>query len=162
MPLPKVPNGQKISLMLPAELVRRIKLEALDTGSLPAGIVQKALEAYWGTQGGDPPEPPARQAEGPPTGSTGGPLPLRQMKQVTVMDAMFAQGRFTEQEFLAALGKTPGALRAAWIQHKSGTMTEVLKLEKFISSKCESRQAYLDLLEATRVPGPDSPPPPLR
>jgi len=46
MPLPKVPNGQKISLMLPAEVVRRIKLEALDTGSLPAVIVQKALEAY--------------------------------------------------------------------------------------------------------------------
>lgn len=44
MPLPKVPNGQKISLILPAELVRRIKLEALDSGCLPMAVVQKALE----------------------------------------------------------------------------------------------------------------------
>ena len=44
MPLPKVPNGQKISLILPAELVRRIKLEALDSGCLPTAVVQKALE----------------------------------------------------------------------------------------------------------------------
>jgi len=51
VPLPKVPNGQKISLILPAELVRRIKLEALDSGCLPTAVVQKALEGYWGIEG---------------------------------------------------------------------------------------------------------------
>ncbi len=165
MPLPKVPNGQKISLMLPAEVVRRIKLEALDTGSLPAVIVQKALEAYWRIEGGASAVVEPRidaqsidSAVSPPSL----PIPLRQMKQLTIMDAMLAEGRFTEQEFTAAMGKTPSALRAAWIKNKSGAMTEVVKIEKFISSKCISRNDYLALIETTRISGDDAPAPPLR
>jgi hypothetical protein len=165
MPLPKVSNGQKISLMLPADVVRRIKLEALETGSLPNVIVQKALEGYWRIEGGDSAGLP------PPTGAPSNdavanpftlPIPLRQMKQLTIMDAMLAEGQFTEQEFTAAMGKTPSALRAAWIKNKSGAMTEVVKLEKFISSRCISRNDYLALIEATRVPGDDSSTQPLR
>ena len=165
MPLPKVPNGQKISLILPAEVVRRIKLEALDTGSLPTAIVQKALEAFWRAEDGDPPSVQPR-IDAPPIDPTIGPpslpIPLRQMKQLTIMDTMLAEGRFTEEEFTAAIGKAPGALRAAWIKNKSGAMTEVVKIEKFISSKCASRHDYLALIEATRVPGDDSPAPLLR
>jgi hypothetical protein len=160
MPLPKVLNGQKISLMLSAEIVRRIKLEALDTGSLPAVIVQKALESYWRTKDGDP-ETGRPPTEGQPRESTPGllalPIPLRQMKQLAVMDAMLAEGRFTEQEFVAAMGRTPSALRAAWIKNKTGAMTEVVKIEKFISSRCASRNDYLALIEAARVPGDDPP-----
>ena len=165
MPLPKVSNGQKISLMLPADAVRRIKLEALETGSLPTVIVQKALECYWRIEGGDSAQLPPRAdvpANDSPIGSFTLPIPLRQMKQLTIMDAMLAEGRFTEEAFATAMGKTPSALRAAWIKNKSGAMTEVVKLEKFISSRCISRNDYLALIEATRVPGDDSPAPPLR
>jgi len=151
--------------MLPAEVVRRIKLEALDTGSLPAVIVQKALDAYWRIEGGASAVVEPRidaqsidSAVSPPSL----PIPLRQMKQLTIMDAMLAEGRFTEQEFTTAVGKTPSALRAAWIKNKSGAMTEVVKIEKFISSKCPSRNDYLALIETTRIPGDDSPAPPLR
>jgi hypothetical protein len=164
MPLPKVLNGQKISLMLPAEVVRRIKFEALDSGCLPTAVVQKALEGYWRIEGG------ASASNQPHSGAPSNdptvnplslPIPLRQMKQLTIMDAMLGEGRFTEQEFTSALGKTPSVLRAAWIKNKSGAMTEVVKLEKFISSKCISRNDYLALIEATRVPGDDSSSPPL-
>jgi hypothetical protein len=164
MPLPKVLNGQKISLMLPAEVVRRIKLEALDTGCLPTAVVQKALEGYWriGTGNSAPIQPQAGEQSNDPTVSPLNlPIPLRQMKQLTIMDAMLAEGRFTEQEFTSAVGKTPSVLRAAWIKNKSGAMTEVVKLEKFISSKCISRNDYLALIEATRIPGDDSPTPTL-
>jgi hypothetical protein len=159
MPLPKVLNGQKISLMLPAEVVRRIKLEALDAGCLPTVVVQKALEGYWRIEGGNPTttQPQADAQSNDPTASPLSlPIPLRQMKQLTIMDAMLAEGRFTEQEFTSALGKTPSVLRAAWIKNKSGAMTEIVKLEKFISSKCISRNDYLALIEATRIPGDDS------
>jgi hypothetical protein len=151
--------------MLSADVVRRIKLEALETGSLPNVIVQKALECYWRIEGGDSAGlPPPKEA--PPNDAAVNsftlPIPLRQMKQLTIMDAMLAEGRFTEQEFAGVMGKTPSALRAAWIKNKSGAMTEVVKLEKFISSMCISRNDYLALIEATRVPGDDSPAPPLR
>lgn len=159
MPLPKVPDGQKLSLVLPADMVRRIKLEALDTGALPNGIVQQALAGYWRDEGAD-------SATGqPPTGAPavdttltprGLPIPLRQMKQLAVMDAMLAEGRFTEQEFTTALGKTPGVLRAEWIKNKTGPLVEVVKIEKFIASKCVSREGYLALIEVIRVPGDDS------
>lgn len=163
MPLPKVPNGQKISLILPAELVRRIKLEALDSGCLPMAVVQKALEGYWGIEGTGSPsvQPrPDTQALDTTLSPTGLPIPLRQMKQLTLMDALLSQGWFTEQEFTLALGKSPEGLRASWIKNKSGAMTEVVRLEKFISSKCASRNDYLSLLEATQVPGEVSPVPP--
>jgi len=164
MPLPKVLNGQKISLMLPAEVVRRIKLEALDTGCLPTVVVQKALEGYWRTEAGNSASVQSQagaQPNDPAVSPLSLPIPLRQMKQLTIMDAMLAEGRFTEQEFTSAVGKTPSVLRAAWIKNKSGAMTEIVKLEKFISSKCISRNDYLALIEATRVPGDDSPMPPL-
>jgi hypothetical protein len=165
MPLPKVLNGQKISLMLPAEVVRRIKLEALDAGCLPTLIVQKALEGYWRIEGGDSASVLPRNdalSNDSTVSPPALPIPLRQMKQLTIMEAMLAEGRFTEQEFTTAMGKTPSALRAAWIKNKSGAMTEVVKIEKFISSKCSSRNDYLALLEATRVPGDDSSVPILR
>ena len=159
MPLPKVLNGQKISLMLPAEVVRRIKLEALDTGCLPTVVVQKALEGYWRIDSENSTSVQPRvgaQSNDPSVSPLSLPIPLRQMKQLTIMDAMLAEGRFTEQEFTSAVGKAPGALRAAWIKNKSGAMTEVVKLEKFISSKCISRNDYLALIETTRIPGDDS------
>ena len=159
MPLPKVPGGQKLSLVLPSDMVRRIKLEALDSGVLPNGIVQKALAGYWRDDSADSATGQSL-ADAPsadtPLSSRGLPIPLRQMKQLAVMDAMLAEGRFTEQEFTTALGKTPSALRAEWIKNKTGPLVEVVKIEKFIASKCISREGYLALIEVMRVPGDDS------
>lgn len=155
MPLPKVRDGQTLTLVLPADVVRRIKLEALDTGAQPTVIVQKALESYWRVGSAD-------SASGLPSAITHSdevmvtpsiqPIPIRQMKQLVIMDAMLAEGRFTEQEFITAIGKTPSALRAEWIKNKFGAPSEVVKVEKFISSKCISRKGYLALIEATRIP----------
>jgi len=87
-------------------------------------------------------------------------MPLLSFREFVALEAlvaaMLAEGRFTEQEFTSAVGKTPSVLRAAWIKNKSGAMTEIVKLEKFISSKCISRNDYLALIEATRIPGDDS------
>ena len=48
MPLPRIREGRKLSLMLPADVVARIKTEALKRGTIPALVILEALDAYWG------------------------------------------------------------------------------------------------------------------
>jgi hypothetical protein len=48
MPLPKIRDGQKLSLMLPADVVERLKFEAVGEGTIPALIVLEALDQFWG------------------------------------------------------------------------------------------------------------------
>jgi hypothetical protein len=66
MPLPQIRDGQKISLMLPADVVRRLKIEAMEDHTIPALILLEALDGYWGgnTGASDPtvvPKDPAKR-----------------------------------------------------------------------------------------------------
>jgi len=61
MPLPQIRDGQKISLMLPADVVRRLKIEAMEAGTIPALIVLEALDQYWeGNNGASDPTTTAK------------------------------------------------------------------------------------------------------
>ncbi len=50
MPKPKVENAQKISLNLPAEVTKRLKIEAVERQTIEAFIVRDALLLYWKLQ----------------------------------------------------------------------------------------------------------------
>ncbi len=46
---PKVPNGVRLSVMLPAEDLKRLKIQCIERGMLESAIVLEALREYWQT-----------------------------------------------------------------------------------------------------------------
>ena len=48
MPLPRIRDGRKLSLMIPADALARLKVEALKRRTIPALIILEALDNYWG------------------------------------------------------------------------------------------------------------------
>jgi hypothetical protein len=147
--------------MIPAEMVRRIRIEAMDAGIQPSVIVQKAMECYWSVGSGA--EGAVKQAKTKQsigdiqpsettTASLSLPLPLLHLKQLAVMDALLAEGRFTEQEFLVEVGKTPGVLRTEWNKDMTGKEIEIVKVVAFLISKCDSRDDFSARIKAIRLP----------
>jgi len=159
MPRPKVPNGQKLSLMIPVEVVRRLKIEAMDAGTIPSEIVQKALEIYWrafdgGGAGLARPLEDLRSFESttPPPTLT---IPRQHLQQLAVMDAMLAEGQFSENEFVTAIGSTPKALRAEWSKDMMGKTREVVKVVSYLISRCGSKEAFAARIKGIQIPCED-------
>lgn len=153
MPLPKVPNGLKLTLILPADMVLRVKTEAVQERVQPSTIVQRALAAYWGETIGTP--TPITPPIFIPRAPTGIRLTTRQKQAIRgknlfdLLQHAILKRLFTEGQFLGAAGVSASAFLRYW---KPGGKVPVNKLKQV--------HAFLDnfvvledaLKEALRVP----------
>lgn len=131
MPIPKIPNGLKLTLILPEDMVLRVKTEAVQKRTQPSVIVQRALSGYWG----DTPMPIQAPASGIPMSgeSLGMRLTTRQQQAIrgrnlyTLLQDVIAKGLVDEANFLNALKVSPSAYLRYW---KSGAKVPVNQLRR--------------------------------
>jgi hypothetical protein len=104
MPLPKIRDGQKLSLMLPADVIERVRSEAADEGMIPAMIILAALDEYWGGNS---------EAANPTTDPT-----PRQRKALSNLlhhlEDLIINGTLTVAEIAEAAGVPKGDFQGAW------------------------------------------------
>jgi hypothetical protein len=113
MPLPKTRDGQKLSLTLPTDVVRRVKLEAIDHHTTPAMIVLEALAEYWGGE---------NEASYPAT-ITRDPRKRELLKrQMDHLGDLVALGKLTVGEIASAVGEDETDLLEDW--HAYGYVPE--------------------------------------
>lgn len=105
MPLPQIRDGQKISLMLPADVVRRLKIEAMEAGTIPALIVLEALDQYW--DGSNGASDPTTAAKDPKQRRT-----LTHLLQH--LEALVTDGKLTVAEIAKTTGVKPEEITGAW------------------------------------------------
>lgn len=116
MPLPRVTDGKKLSLLLPVEVVRRVKHEAIDRGVIPAEVVRLALAAWWG-------ESPATTQKQGTTRQRSTPRQREVVSSVdmdrrrslfTFVDTLVTAGRFTQVDIMGHIGTSPANYRSGW------------------------------------------------
>lgn len=126
MPLPKTRDGQKLSLTLPSDVVRRVKLEAIDRHTTPAMIVLEALAEYWGGE---------NEASYPAT-ITRDPRKRELFKQqLDHLGDLIAQGKLTVGEIASAVGEDKTDLLEDW--HAYGYVPEkyIGRVTRLLASK---------------------------
>ena len=60
---PKIVDGVKISIKLPSDDVKRLKIEAIERGILESSIVLEALQVHWGQAAPHPVKPGQKPSE---------------------------------------------------------------------------------------------------
>ncbi len=105
MPLPKIRDGQKLSLMLPADVVRRLKIEAMEGSTIPALIVLEALDLYW--EGNSEASDPTPTAKNPKQRRT-----LTRLLQH--LEALVIDGKLTVGEIARASGVGANQVSGSW------------------------------------------------
>lgn len=105
MPLPQIRDGQKLSLMLPADVVRRLKIEAMEAGTIPALIVLEALDRYW--EGNSGASDPTTAAKDPKQRRT-----LTRLLQH--LEALVADRKLTVAEIAKAAGVDSSEIAGSW------------------------------------------------
>jgi hypothetical protein len=118
MPIPKVPNGLKLTLILPADMVLRVKTEAVQGRTQPSTIVQRALAAYWGeTTMASTTFARVIPGSGASLGirlTTRQKLAIRGRNLYALIQNLIAMKVFTEDQFLKALGISPSKFTRYW------------------------------------------------
>lgn len=112
MPLPRIRDGKKLSLMLPAEAVDRIKAEAQQKGTVPAVLLLKVLEQYWGgeNEASCPTIPHTTHNPKPPTTQER----KRLVRMLTYLEGLIDQEALTANEIAKAVGVRTRGLRQSW------------------------------------------------
>lgn len=151
MPIPKVPNGTKLTLMLPEDVVLRIKTEALQKRVQPSDIVQGALGILWGENPSLPSEPAPRRG----TATLEIHLTSRQMQKLRgrslfkLIQSAIAVHLFTEDQLLRDVGVSPSAYLKHW---KPGKKVPVAHLDKVVRFLATFKAIRTKLQEALNVP----------
>jgi hypothetical protein len=105
MPLPQIRDGHKLSLVLPADVIRRLKVEAMEGGTIPALIVLEALDQYW--DGNNGASDPTTAAKDPRQRST-----LTHLLEH--LEALVADGKLTLGEIAKAAGVATEQITTSW------------------------------------------------
>ncbi len=105
MPLPQIRDGQKLSLVLPADVVRRLKIEAMEEGTIPALIVLEALDNYWG--GNSEASDPTVIAKDPKRRTS-------YARLLDYLDALVVLGKLKPIEIARAVGANDPDVLASW------------------------------------------------
>lgn len=125
MPLPKIRDGQKISLMLPAKVITLLKEQAADEGKIPALIILEALDQYW-------------DGNSPAANPTDDPTP-RQRKAYTKLlrhlEDLIIGGKVTVAEIAGAAGVDPVEVQGAWRTSGFVPVVSVAPVLSFLASK---------------------------
>jgi len=125
MPLPKIRNGQKLSLMLPAEVVERLKSQAAEEGKIPALVILEALDYYWGGNS---------EAANPTTDPT--PRERKTLvKLLRHLEDLIIGGTLTVAEIAKAAGVSAEDVQGAWRTTGFVPVASAAPVIKFLASK---------------------------
>ena len=153
MPIPKVPNGLKLSLILPADMVLRVKTEAVQERTQPSTIVQRALTAYWGeTVMPTTAFTPVLPGSDPSLGirlTTRQKQAIRGRNLYNLLQDAIAMKLFAEAQFLKAMGVSSSAFTRFWKPGAKVPVNQLKRIHTFLSNYNSIEDA---LEEALRVP----------
>jgi hypothetical protein len=153
MPLPKVPNGLKLTLMLPGDVVLRVKTEAVQERTQPSTVVQRALAAYWGMTAIETPTwAPVALRSGAPLGlrlTTRQKQALRGRSLYALLQESLAMKLFAEDQLLKALGITRSAFIRYWQPDGKVPVNKLKQVHAFLDNYTMIEGALKDAL---RVP----------
>lgn len=153
MPLPKVPNGLKLTVILPADDVIWVKTEAVQKRTQPNTIIQRGLAALRGIS--PPPEMytlPFRPETGVPMGirlTTRQKQAIRGRNLYALLQDAIAMKLFTLEQFLKALGVSPSAFIRYWKPGGKVPVNMLRQTHAFLENHVAIEGA---LKEAVRVP----------
>jgi len=125
MPLPKIRDGQKFSIMLPADVIERVRSEATDDGKIPAMIILEALDEHWGGNS---------EAANPSTD----PTPRQRKTLVNLLrhlEDLIIGGKVTVSEIAKAAGVSAGDVQGAWRTVGFVPVASAAPVLKFLASK---------------------------
>jgi len=125
MPLPQIRDGRTLSVKLPEDVIRRIKLEAMERDILPAQIVLEALDHYW--EGNSEASHPL--AVPPPEQKRMGERMLRHL------EALIAEGKVTAREIEDAAKAEHGDLKRLWAKKGIVPPSCVGRVAKLLAGK---------------------------
>lgn len=151
MPIPKVPQGLKLTLMLPEDMVLRVKTEAVQQRTQPSRIVQKALIAHWGETIVAAPlsAPCLNDAEYGIRLTTRQKQAIRGRNLFALLKDAITMNLFAEGEFLNALGISASTYVRYWKPGGKVPANKLRQVHAFLDNYTKIEDA---LKRALRVP----------
>ena len=125
MPLPKIRNGQKLSVMFPAEAIHRLKIEAMERNVLPSMILLEALDAYWD---GD------SEASNPTTSPTTAQRKAS-ARLLRHLETLIIEGKLAVAEIASAAGVSEEEFQDSWRKAGYVPMVFTAPVINFLASK---------------------------